>query len=87
MAVPRSLILLVSIVIVGAEAVWSGVGTLAVALGVARKIRGIFTRPLRSPWVWWACGRPGCGEKDTGYLYKALAVALVIYHSLSTVPD
>ena len=35
MAVPKSLISLVSIVIiVGAGAVWSGVGTLAVALGV-----------------------------------------------------
>ncbi len=53
MAVPKSLISFVSIVIiVGAGAVWSGVGTLAVAL-------------------WY-------GKKDTGYLSKALAVALVI---------
>ena len=42
MAVPKSLISFVSIVIiVGAGAVWSGVGTLAVALGVVG---------MRSPW-------------------------------------
>jgi hypothetical protein len=83
MAVRKSLISLVSIVIiVGAGAVWSGVGTLAVALQALLAVRAVRKSLISLVSIVIIVGA-GAVWSGVG----TLAVALVIYHSLSTVPD